>query len=86
MKSVTNVTTSGRHWVGTGSPSLALSTRPTPAMSPFCCSTMRGRIFRASRRAAGVGAPCRVQTVTIVYDGEVARGGRRRHGPGDVSG
>jgi quercetin 2,3-dioxygenase len=94
MKTITGVTTApGRHWVGDGFPVRSLvSYAPDPAaVSPFLLLDYAGpHVFAPAEQPRGVGAHPHAgfETVTIVYDGEVAHrdsaGGGGTIGPGDV--
>ncbi len=94
MKSVLKVTTSpARHWVGDGFPvrSLVSYTTDPEALSPFLLLDYAGpHVFAPADAPRGVGAHPHAgfETVTIVYDGEVAHrdssGGGGTIGPGDV--
>jgi len=94
MKPVTTVRTApGRHWVGDGFPVRSLvSYGPDPeAVSPFLLLDYAGpHVFAPAEQPRGVGAHPHAgfETVTIVYDGEVAHrdsaGGGGVIGPGDV--
>lgn len=94
MKSITRVSTAPRrHWVGDGFPVRSLvSYAPDPAaVSPFLLLDYAGpHVFAPAETPRGVGAHPHAgfETVTIVYDGEVAHrdstGGGGTIGPGDV--
>ena len=94
MKSITAVKTAPRrHWVGDGFPVRSLvSYAPDPgAVSPFLLLDYAGpHVFAPAEQPRGIGAHPHAgfETVTIVYDGEVAHresaGGGGTLGPGDV--
>ncbi len=94
MKAITRVSIAPRrHWVGDGFPVRSLvSYAPDPAaVSPFLLLDYAGpHVFAPAEQPRGVGAHPHAgfETVTIVFDGEVAHrdsaGGGGTIGPGDV--
>ncbi len=94
MKRIERITTAPRrHWVGDGFPvrSLVSYAADPAAVSPFLLLDYAGpHFFAPAETPRGVGAHPHAgfETVTIVYDGEVAHrdsaGGDGTIGPGDV--
>jgi quercetin 2,3-dioxygenase len=94
MKTIARVTAApGRHWVGDGFPvrSLVSYAADPGAVTPFLLLDYAGpHVFAPAEQPRGVGAHPHAgfETVTIVYDGEVAHrdsaGGGGIIGPGDV--